>query len=101
MDVLVLWAVIGVTDMAKEFADLSEQAQNAIIDAVLNIDVPQLPEDVKQEIREWAQPVIRWYVLRKTSWGFEEEFASFETKQQAEQYSSKMHGKVRIERRVI
>jgi len=40
--------------MAKEFADLSPKAQSAIVDAVLEIDVVDLPEDVKQEIAEWA-----------------------------------------------
>jgi hypothetical protein len=37
------------------FPELSEAAQNAIVDAVMGISVPPLGDDVKAEIKAWAE----------------------------------------------
>ncbi len=42
--------------MTKEFQDLSGKAQYAIVDAFLDRPDANLPESVKDEIREWATP---------------------------------------------
>lgn len=43
--------------MPKDFSELSSEAQSAIVDAVLDIDVPNLSEFAKAEIREWGMDV--------------------------------------------
>ena len=38
------------------FSQLSREAQSAIVDAVLDIDTPNLSESAKEEIRQWVTP---------------------------------------------
>ena len=52
---MALFVVLGAI-MGKDFAELSGEAQSAIVDAVLDIDVPNLSESAKDEIRDWATP---------------------------------------------
>lgn len=40
--------------MVKNFNELSGEAQTAIVDAILGIEVPVLSEAAKNEIRDWA-----------------------------------------------
>ena len=42
--------------MPKEFRDLSSESQNAIIDAFIGEANTNLPENIKDEIRDWATP---------------------------------------------
>ena len=42
--------------MGKHFSELSNAAQQAIVSATLDEDAGVLPESVKAEIREWAEP---------------------------------------------
>ncbi len=41
--------------MAKQFEDLSSEAQNAIIEASLGDEVENQSEEAKEEIRQWAE----------------------------------------------
>lgn len=42
--------------MYQSFSDLSHEAQTAIVNTVLGIEVGELSESVRDEIRDWASP---------------------------------------------
>lgn len=42
--------------MHRPFSSLSHEAQAAIVDTVLGIEVEGLSESVRDEIRDWASP---------------------------------------------
>lgn len=47
--------------MGKHFSELSDEACNAIVDATLGEEVPNLSESAKDEIREWASLTdVKW-----------------------------------------
>ena len=45
--------------MPREFRELSPAARKAIVDCVLGDVAANLPESVKDEIRDWATPLPR------------------------------------------
>ncbi len=49
--------------MGKHFSELSDEARSAIVDAVLDIDVPNLSESAKDEIRDWATQEVPDHLL--------------------------------------